>query len=100
VTHCFDDWSDARRLVQTLGSRNTQTNGEGNDCFGICDVQPVIQVNLPALPQPTLDELNLAYHRGADAHKRATEKAVLMGIKFSEKQLIHLLAFCGLRPGV
>ena len=47
--------------------------------------QPIYNLHMPAIPQPTLDEMDLAYHRGADAHKRATETAVLSGTKFSDK---------------
>ena len=48
---------------------------------------------MPAVPQPTLDRLDLAYRRGVDAHKRATKTAVLLGTKFSDKKMVHLLAF-------
>ena len=56
-------------------------------------MQPIFQVNVPQLPVPTIDEMDLAFHRGAEAHKRATEVIVTTGTKFSTKQMVHLLAF-------
>ena len=102
-TDTFDKWADSR-LIQTLGSQVQPAtggggSGGGNGGFVNGGFQPIIQVNMPTLPQPTLDEMDLAYHRGVDVHKRATEKDVLRGYIFSERQLVHLLAFWGIWSG-
>ena len=58
--------------------------------------QLIFQVNMPNLPQPSLSQMDMAYNRGAEAHKRATETAVITGTKYTPKQMIHLLDFCRL----
>ena len=88
----FDDWAEAQ-LVQTLGAwKQVVVPGEG---FGVGGVQPIFQVNMLNLPQPSLSQMDMAYNRGAEAHKCATETVVVTGTKYTPKQLIHLLAFCG-----
>ena len=61
--------------------------------FGVGGVQPIFQVNMPNLLQPSLSQMDMLYNRGAEAHKRATETAVITGTKYTPKQMIHLLDF-------
>ena len=89
-TDGFDEWAEAR-LLQTLGATAVAA-AVGNT------TQPII-VNLPNLPQPSLSQMDMAYNRGAEAHKRNTETSVATGTKYTAKQMTHLLAFCGLTPG-
>jgi len=89
----FDDWAEAR-LVKTLGTRK-QVVAPG-EFFGVGGAQPIFQVNMSKLPQLSLSQMDMSYNRGVKAHKRATETAVVTGTKYTLKQLIHLLAFCGL----
>lgn len=51
---------------------------------------------MPILPQPSLSQMDMAYTQGAEAHKCATETATVSVTKYTDKQLVHLLAFCGL----
>ena len=56
----------------------------------------MFQVNMPTLPQPTLNQIDMAFHQGAEAQKRASETVVPSGTKYTDKQLVHLMAFCGI----
>jgi len=60
-------------------------------------MQPVINVTVPYVPAPSIDQMDLVFHRGAEVHKPATETIIPTGTKYTDKQLVHLLAFCGLR---
>ena len=64
--------------------------------MGDAGLNPIFHVNMPPLPQPRIDEIELVYMRGADTLKRLTEKVVPSGTKYIDTQLLHLLAFCGL----
>jgi len=94
----FEDWADAR-LSQTLGGRRSPSTlgssggGGGGVVIGNGGVQPVFNVMVPDIPRPSLDEMDLAYIRGADAQKRIIETVVPSGSKYTDKQLVHLLAF-------
>ena len=99
----FHDWCGSR-LDQTLGTRVVAPPSRGNGGGGDTDtivgsnriMQPIFNVNVPPAHTPTVDEMDLAFHRGADAQKRASEVIVTTGTKFSTQQMVHLLAFCGL----
>ena len=92
----LEAWAEAR-LNLILGPRVTAPSPTINNGFGGgSGLAPVIHVNMPPTPQPTLDELELAFHKGADSQKRRTETVVPSGSKYTDSQFIHLLAFCGL----
>jgi len=94
-TDNFNDWVEAR-LVQTLGTRAKVVAPGGGLGSGVGGVQPIFQVNMPSLPQPSLSQIDMACNRGPEAHKRTTDTAVVSGTKYTPKQLVHLMAFCGL----
>lgn len=78
ATDAFNDWAGAR-LDQTLGTRAAAapqvTNGGGMDSMAMRNMgamQTVFKQNLPPLPVPTLDQMDMAFHQGAEAHKRVT----------------------------
>lgn len=50
-TDTFDDWAEAW-LVQMLGVNAVAANG-GNP-LGVAGIQPIIQVTIPTLPQPSM----------------------------------------------
>ena len=91
------------RLEETLGARlpigaalgNGVAGGSGNGEGS----HPIVINMPPPPPHLTVDEVYMAYHRGVEANKRANETIITTGTKYSEKQIIHLLAFCGLKPG-
>ena len=97
----FEEWSEAR-LDQTLGAIAMAPPigvGGGNGAamgFGNEGLQPIFDVNVLPIPQPTFNEMDYAYHRGTEAHKRATESIASTGTKYLDKEIVHLLAFCGL----
>ena len=93
VNDNFDDWAE-HRLVTTLGCKAVAANQGGSGGNG--GSQPIYQFNMPTLPQPTLNQIDIAFNRGAEAHKRTTETSVVSGTKYTDKQMVHLLAFCGL----
>ena len=52
---------------------------------------------MPALPQSTINEMELAFHCGANSYKRMNETVVPFGTKYTDSQLLHLLAFLQIR---
>ena len=92
----FDNWTEAR-LFQTLGGRANASFRGGNGGHSGGAMQPIFHVNIPDVPRPTIDQMELAFHWGADAHKHETEKTILTDTKFTDTQMTHLLAFCGLK---
>jgi len=93
-TEELEDWADAR-LAQTIGGREAAAPSPVLEMGGN-RIHPIFQVNMPPLPQPRLDEIELAYMRGADTQKRLTETVVPSDTKYTDAQLLHLLNFCGL----
>ena len=84
ITDVFDEWTDAR-LIQTLGERVATNNGNGGgDGNSDGAFRQIFNVNIPDVPRPTIDQMEMAFHRWADAHKRETERPVLAGSKFSD----------------
>ena len=63
-------------------SKGTPAQIGGN--VGGSILPPVVNVTLPATPQPTLNELELAFHKGADAQKRQSETVVPSGTKYTD----------------
>ena len=53
---------------------------------------------MPTIPPASLSEIEIeiAYNQGAEAHKRAVETIATLGTKYTDTQVVHLLAFCGL----
>ena len=93
-TDDLEDWADAQ-LAQIIGGREAAAPSPAL-VMGGNGIHLIFQVNLPPLPQPRLDEIELAYMRGANTQKRLTETVVPSGTKYTDAQLLHLLAFCGL----
>ena len=93
-TEELEDWADAR-LAQTIGDREAAASSP-ELAMGGNMIHPFFQVNMPPLPKPRLDEIELAYMRGADTQKRLTETVVPSGTKYMDAQLLHLLDFYGL----
>ena len=91
----LEAWAD-NRLVQTLGDRVATVAPMPVQNNGMSNVTPIINMTMPAIPQPTLNELELAFHKGADSQKRVTETIVPSGTRYTDAQLVHLMAFCGL----
>ena len=89
----LEAWAESR-LAQTLGARKAPPINSAQDGS---NVHPIFQVNMLSIPQPTLDQMDIAFHRGTDTQKRATETAATVGKKYTDRQLTHLLAFCGLQ---
>jgi len=68
--------------------------GEDLDSGG---VRPIFQVNMPAIPpSPSVDAMDLTFHRGAECQKRASATVVPVGTKYTDNQLVHLMEFCSL----
>jgi len=84
----FEDWMEAS-LEQTLGARlptdatlgNGGAGGSGNGGGS----QPIVIKMPPPPPCPTIDEMNVAYHRGEEVNKCANETIITTGTKYSEK---------------
>ena len=83
----FEDWMEFR-LDHTLGVRRPtgaalgtggvsgSGNGEGS--------HPIV-INMPTPPPHlTIDEIDMVYHRGVEANKRANETIITTGTKYSE----------------
>ena len=89
----IEAWEESR-LSQTLGARKAPAI---NLAHKVGNIHPIFQVNIPAIPQPTLDQMDMAFHHGADAPKSATITAVTSGSKYMDRKLTHLLVFCRLQ---
>jgi len=69
----FEFWSDAR-ITQTMGQHQSGNAGISSDGANVngngttnAIVQPIVHVTMQQLPRPTVDEMDLAFHRGADS---------------------------------
>lgn len=60
-------------------------------------VTPISNVTTPATPQPIINELELTFRKRTDSQKRRSETVVSLGTRYTAKQLVHLLDFCGLK---
>jgi len=87
-------WADAR-LDQMF--RAYKITNDGLNMVGAGLMHPVFNYAPP--PSPVLDAIYLAFTRVVKAQKRATETVVPSGNKYTDRQLVQLMAFCGLKPG-
>jgi len=95
VNESINNWAEAR-LTQTLGGQTAATTTmEG--VLGSGTVRPIFEVNMPTIsPSPTVDAMDLAFYCGDECQKRASETVVPVGTKYTDNQLVHLMAFCSL----
>lgn len=70
VNDNFDDWAE-HWLIITLGTKAVAAGHSGTG-----GLQLIYQFNMPTLPQPSLNQMDMAFNRGAEAHKLATETSV------------------------
>ena len=70
----FLAWADAH-LVQTLGLPPRQQA----DAIGEESVPQIVNITMP--PGPSINDMELAFHQGAESQKRATETVVTLGEK-------------------
>ena len=93
----FDEWCETR-LNSSIGRRQASPHQTSSQSVAGASIPPVINVTVPQAPPPTLDQMDAAFARGADAQKRAVETSTVTGSKYSDRQMMHLQAFCGLTP--
>ena len=98
----FENWADAR-ITQTIGQRQSgnagisrgDANVNGKSTTNVI-VQPIVYITMQQISLPMVDEMDLAFHCGADSQKHRTETTTLTGTKYTDKHLVHLMGFCGL----
>ena len=56
----------------------------------------IFNLQMPTIPQPTINKMELDFHCRADSQKRTTETVVPLDTTYTDSQLHHLLAFYGL----
>ena len=59
VTNIFEDWVDSR-ISQTIGKQvppASNVGGGGGGLNGGGGIQPIFQVNMPGLPQSSIDQI-------------------------------------------
>ena len=62
--------------------------------------QPVFHVNMPTLPQFTLNQIDMAFHRGAEAQKRASETVASLVQSTPKNSWCILWHFVGLNQSI
>lgn len=94
----LEDWEEAL-LDLTLGSWPQKRIAGTEHCAASGAMpqllQPIINVKTPA--QSAL-EAERMFEWGVDAQKRATELLAPPATKYTDDQMVHLMAFCGLDP--
>ena len=63
ISDKFDNWTKAR-LFQTLEGRANASFRGGNGGHSGGAMQPIFHVNIPDVPRPTIDQMELAFHGG------------------------------------
>jgi len=63
----LEDWAD-EGLAQTIGCREAAVPSHALEMGGT-GLYPIFHVNMPLLPQPRIDEIELVHIRGVDTQK-------------------------------
>ena len=76
-----------------MGGRRQAAGGVGGN-MGVENIRPIFQVNMPPpLPAPSVDQMDMAFHRGAECQKRHSETVVPVGDKIHGQAVSAFVGF-------